>query len=110
MRAAIALLQRRDNREFLRSVARRHGVDPSTLSRRLRTATQAHPYKLPHRPGPPTMLSTEAEQRVLREMRSIQEGGFRSDAITNVRVAQIAYEQSQAARKPLERVPPLRWV
>ena len=113
MQAAVALLRQRDARESVRAVARRFGLDHSTLLRRMREEkpTQPQPaHKLPHRPGPPTQLSVEAEQRILKEMREIQEGGFLTGAITNARIAQIAFEQSKATRAPLAGPPSLSWV
>jgi hypothetical protein len=56
------------------------------------------------------MLSIEQEERIIKEMTEIQKGGFQSGAITNARIAQIAYEQSQEGRYPLSELPFMNWV
>jgi hypothetical protein len=110
MQAALATLRDRDNKESLRAVAIRYGVDHSTLCRRRAEGEKKSTHKLPHRPGPPTMLSIEQEERVLKEMTQIQEGGFQTGAITNARVAEIAFEQSKESRAPLAAIPGHNWV
>jgi hypothetical protein len=72
------------------------------------TRRTVHPDKLPHRPGPHTMLSKH-EQRILKEVRDIHEGSFLSGPIINARIAQIAYEQSNETCKPLARIPSCRF-